>query len=173
MDTSYKSNQRTTKLCHGIYVVTIFLYCSLNVDMSCSLYIGYINGLMVHNWTIKYHHAGSSLVGVFCVIIYFTQSEFMMTSSNGNIFRVAGQSSVYSPHIGQWRGALMFSLNKRLSKQWWGWRFETPSRPLWHYCNVGGCGTVGGVWDMGPIPLIWANFNARMDNQLHPSLNVK
>ena len=25
--------------------------------------------------------------------------------------------------------------NKRLSKQSWGWWFETPSRPLWHHCN--------------------------------------
>ena len=27
-------------------------------------------------------------------------------------------------------------LNKRLSKQSWGWWFETPSCPLWHHCNV-------------------------------------
>ena len=27
-------------------------------------------------------------------------------------------------------------LNKRLSKQSWGWWFETPLRPLWHHCNV-------------------------------------
>ena len=27
-------------------------------------------------------------------------------------------------------------LNKRVSKQWWGWCFETPSRPLWRHCNV-------------------------------------
>ena len=27
-------------------------------------------------------------------------------------------------------------LNKRLSKQWWGWLFETPSRPLWRQCNA-------------------------------------
>ena len=27
-------------------------------------------------------------------------------------------------------------LNKRLSKQLWGWWFETPSRPLWRHCNV-------------------------------------
>ena len=27
-------------------------------------------------------------------------------------------------------------LNKRLSKQWWGWWLETPSRPSWRYCNV-------------------------------------
>ena len=44
---------------------------------------------------------------------------------------------VNSPHKGQWRGALMFSLicNKLLSKQSWGWWFETPSRPLWRHCS--------------------------------------
>ena len=26
--------------------------------------------------------------------------------------------------------------NKRLSKQWWGWWFETLSRPLWRHCNA-------------------------------------
>ena len=31
--------------------------------------------------------------------------------------------------------------NKRLSKQWWGWWFETPSSPLWrHFNEFGGCG---------------------------------
>ena len=28
--------------------------------------------------------------------------------------------------------------NKGLSKQSWGWWFETPSRPLWRHCNVTG-----------------------------------
>ena len=27
-------------------------------------------------------------------------------------------------------------LNKRLSKQSWGWWFETLSRQLWRHCNV-------------------------------------
>ena len=49
------------------------------------------------------------------------------------------RSPVNSPHIGQWRGALMLSLicalNKRLSKQSWGWWFETPSRSLWRHCS--------------------------------------
>ena len=27
-------------------------------------------------------------------------------------------------------------LNKRLSKQWWGWWYAMPSSPLWHHCNV-------------------------------------
>ena len=26
-------------------------------------------------------------------------------------------------------------LNERLSKQWWGWRFGTPSWPLWRHCH--------------------------------------
>ena len=56
----------------------------------------------------------------------------MMTSSNGDIFRIAdplcGEFTGHRwipPHKGQWRGALMFSLiyalNKRLSKQSWVW----------------------------------------------------
>ena len=42
-------------------------------------------------------------------------------------------------HKGQRRGAfdVLFDLrlNKRLSKQSWGWWFETQSRPLWRHCN--------------------------------------
>ena len=47
---------------------------------------------------------------------------------------------VNSPHKSQWRGALMFSLicalNKRSSKQPWGWWFETSSRSLWRHCKA-------------------------------------
>ena len=47
------------------------------------------------------------------------------------------------PYKSQWRGALMFSLictwtyvvNKRLSKQWWSWWLNMPSRSLWRHCN--------------------------------------
>ena len=49
------------------------------------------------------------------------------------------RSPVNSPHKGQWHGALMcfdLRLNKQLSKQSWGWWFETPSHPLWCHCNV-------------------------------------
>ena len=38
------------------------------------------------------------------------QVAYMMTSSNGNIFRVTGHLRGNSPYKGQWRGALMFSL---------------------------------------------------------------
>ena len=30
---------------------------------------------------------------------------------------------------------VFFGMNKRLSKQSWGWWFETPSRSLWRHCN--------------------------------------
>ena len=48
------------------------------------------------------------------------------------------RSPVNSLHKGQWRGALMFSWSapKRLSKQWWGWLFETPSCLLWRHRNA-------------------------------------
>ena len=49
------------------------------------------------------------------------------------------RSPVNSPHKGQWRGALMFSLIcvwiNGLSKQSWGWWFETPSGSLWRHSN--------------------------------------
>ena len=74
---------------------------------------------------------------------YVSVWKVMVTSSNRRIFALlaicAGihWSLMNSPHKGQWRGALMIcALNKRLSKQWWGWWFETPSRSLWRHCNV-------------------------------------
>ena len=33
--------------------------------------------------------------------------------------------------------------NKRLSKQTWGWWFETPSRPLWRHRNDNECTSIG------------------------------
>ena len=70
----------------------------------------------------------------------------MMPSSNGNIFRVTG------PLCGEFTGHrwipaqrpvtrsfdVFFDLRltERLSKQSWGWWFETPSRQLWSHSNV-------------------------------------
>ena len=70
----------------------------------------------------------------------------MMTSSNGNIFRVTG------PLCGEFTGPgefptqrpvtrsfnVFFDLRfiKPLSKQWWGWWFETLLWSLWRRCNV-------------------------------------
>ena len=53
------------------------------------------------------------------------------------------RSPVNSPHKGQWRGALIFSLNWAWTNEWMGkqsrrWWFETPSRSLWRHCNASG-----------------------------------
>ena len=73
-------------------------------------------------------------------------NKLMMTSSNGNIFRVTG------PLCGEFTGHGEFPaqrpvtrsfdvffnlrLNKRLSKQPPGWWFETPLWSLWRQCNI-------------------------------------
>ena len=69
----------------------------------------------------------------------------MMTSSNGNIFHVTGLCAENSPVTGEFSAerpvtrsfAVFFDLclNKRLSKQSWGWWSETPSCSLWRHCN--------------------------------------
>ena len=75
-----------------------------------------------------------------------TARRTMKTSSNGNIFRVTG------PLCGEFTGPGEFPaqrpvtrsfdvffdlrLNKRLSKQSWGWWFETPPWSLWRQCNA-------------------------------------
>ena len=70
----------------------------------------------------------------------------MMTSSNGNIFRITGPLWGEFTYPGEFpaqrpvtRSFDVFfdlRLNKRLSKQPWGWWFETPSCPLWRHCNA-------------------------------------
>ena len=73
------------------------------------------------------------------------QHSIMMTSSNGNIFRVTG------PLCGEFTGPGEFPtqrpvtrsfdvffdlrLNNRLSKHSWGWWFETLSCSLWRHRN--------------------------------------
>ena len=60
---------------------------------------------------------------------------------NGNIFRVTGHLCGEFTGDGRpvtWSFDEFFELhlNKRLSKQLWGWSFEIPSHPLWCHCNV-------------------------------------
>ena len=75
----------------------------------------------------------------------------MMTSSNGNIFRVTGHlcgeftDLRWIPHTKASDAELwwfLWSANKRLIKQWRGWWLETLSRPLWRHHN----GVSGSLW---------------------------
>ena len=70
---------------------------------------------------------------------------FMMTSSNGNIFRVTGslcgeftgpgEFPTQRPVTRSFDVFFDLRLNKRLSKQPWGWWFEKLSWSLWRQCN--------------------------------------
>ena len=70
-----------------------------------------------------------------------------MTSSNGNLFRVTGHLCGEIPGHGEFPTqrpvtrsfdvSFDLRINKWLSKQWWSWWFETPSRPLWRHSNAG------------------------------------
>ena len=69
----------------------------------------------------------------------------MMTSSNWNIFRVTGHLCVeftgprwipaQRPVTRSFDVFFDLRLNKRLSKQPWGWWFETPAWSLWRHRN--------------------------------------
>ena len=107
-------------------------------------------------WTDSFDQQSSKIaftvIGVQCNVINFVVVNMladglapMMTSSNGNIFRVTG------PLCGEFTGPgefptqrpvtrsfdVFFDLrvNKRLSKQSRGWWFETPASSLWRHCN--------------------------------------
>ena len=94
-----------------------------------------------------YHRSGKVRWSRRNIVQGWLPSEYsMMTSSNGNIFRVTG------PLCGEFTGPGEFPtqrpvtrsfdvffdlrLNKRLSKQPWGWWFETPSWSLWRHRNA-------------------------------------
>ena len=80
------------------------------------------------------------------IIASLTHDALMMTSSNGCIFRVTshlcGEFTVprWIPRTKASDAELWYFFDLRpskcLSKQSWGWWFETPSCPLWRQCNV-------------------------------------
>ena len=99
-----------------------------------------------------------------------------MTSSNGNIFRVTGhlcgeftgprwipRTKAQGPVTPRFDVFFDLRLNKRLSKQSWGWWFETLSRPLWRHRNImpqSSPGLVHCHWDnrkVAPIAINWLN----------------
>ena len=105
-----------------ILIILFFIYLIFQILYSSNVYFGPSTAI----------EAGKKLL------------VFMMTSLNGNIFCGTG------PLCGEFTGHWWFPLtkasdadlwcffylrpNKRLSKQSWGWWFETPARSLWRHC---------------------------------------
>ena len=145
-----KNLKKGTKLkfTHSKYLLNLLFKCK-NVLLRWRAHETYIK-------IRKYHRLWIALENVWGVRGRYIQMHFcewfffilinMMTSSNGNIFRVTG------PLCGEFTGPGEFPtqrpvtrsfdvffdlhLNKRLSKQPWAWWFETPSWSFWRQCNV-------------------------------------
>ena len=131
-----------------MYLFISIWYLSICDFFSC---FPYFSSQVVFLYT-KYHGIFFSLDVVFTLSIACARMERdcsrcnnMMTSSNGNIFRVTGHLCGEFTGPGEFltqrpvtRSFDVFfdlRLNKRLSKQTWGWWFETSSWSLWRQCN--------------------------------------
>ena len=157
----YKENYRPVSIHSMLSKVFEKVYCKQMVSYFNDIFSKFLSGLrkkcgcqstllrMVENW--KSAIEAGELVGTVVIglskacdsLLHLLLTANMMTSSNGNIFRVT------SPLCREFTGhrwiprtkasdALMFSLiclNKQLWKQSWGWWFETPSLSLWRHCN--------------------------------------
>ena len=106
------------------------------------------------------------------IVCVFNDCSHMMTSPNGDIFRVTGPLCGEFTSPGEFHAQrpvtrsfdVFFDLrlNKRLSKQPWGWWFEMSSCSLWSYCNDHAKFATGrqiAVWRIKQIakgaPVIW------------------
>ena len=118
----------------------------LKLTTGVNLYpAGFISGNL---YCILHHFAKSRLHWGWKLPLQKTGTYFLTwwRHQNGSIFRVTG------PLCGELTGSgeypaqrpvtqsfdVFFDLrpNKRLSKQPWGWWFQTPSWSLWRHCNV-------------------------------------
>ena len=104
-------------------------------------------------------------------------TQFMMTSSNGNIFRVTdhlcgeftgpGQFPTQRPVTRSFDVYFDLRPNKWLSKQSWGWWFETLSCSLWRHRNV--C-----AYFMGWTVYLYAYIDAHTCNlYLYPHSGIR
>ena len=68
-----------------------------------------------------------------------------------------GQFTVQRPVTRSFDVFFDLRLNEPLSKQWWGWWFETLSRPLWRYGNAENKGAYTLVRFLAPFVIITAD----------------
>ena len=112
-----------------------FILCHGWFQMSCN---------MCQYYGIKWQH---SIMRANCgrCANMFLNPDIMMTSSNGNIFRVTdplcgeftgpGEFPTQRPVTRSFDVFFDLRLNIRLSKHTRGWWFETQSWSLWRHCN--------------------------------------
>ena len=136
-----KRNTISTTFLHlfpnDIWFKVIFAMIADDINSSCSLWnaIGDVVCLTDLHYTGWLWMTAAADITVWARLGCSAHS--MMTSSDGNIFRVTG-------HLcGEFNGYRWIPSKKAcdaefwcfLWQQWWCWWFETPSCPLWRHCN--------------------------------------
>ena len=109
--------------------------------------------LLIYYYIITYFYVMNSIIlnhifysSYWKATFFASKSYPMITSSNGNIFRVTGhlcgaftgpgEFPAQRPVTRSFDVFFDLRLNKRLSKQSWGWWFETLPCSLWRHHNV-------------------------------------
>ena len=144
--------------CSEIWSKYNFSFKKMNLKTSLAKCLAFCLGLImstVNDWIdpcLVDRETDRWLIDRLIAVLFFTVSHdfhmesSIMTSSNGNISALLAFYAGNSPVTGEFhtkrpvtRSFDVFfdlRLNKPLSKQSWGWWFETLSRPLWRHCNV-------------------------------------
>ena len=135
--------------CNGLHYMWWIWMCSLYDMVACDITFISNNHLHVSYW-IDLRKSKKKCIFLFYIVSHKWTgigrlSSYMMTSSNGNIFRVTGICAGNSPVSGEFPALrpvtrsfdVFFDLrqNKRLRKQSWSWWFEKLSCPLWRHRN--------------------------------------
>ena len=104
-------------------------------NLSREIWVGYCAMVLTRSW---WHH----LMETFSVLLDICAGNKPIT----------GEFPAQRPVTRSFDVIFDPGLNKRLSKQSWGWWFETPSRSLWRHCD-GKCNTLfcmlATVWTSG------------------------
>ena len=98
--------------------------------------------IMLYEYSISQYHL--NYLYIFRHAFYMCRDDVtdQMEIFSALLALCAGNSQVTGEFPTQrpvtWSFVVFFNLrlNKRLSKQSWGWSFETPSHPLWRHCNM-------------------------------------
>ena len=112
----------------AIHLNMSILYEQYKLTIIC-FYRDKIGSYCRHLSTVRWENDGSSLWPIRTWRHRVTQAGYWP------LVRGIHRSPVISPYRGQWRGALMFTFNKGLSKQPRCWWFETPTRSSWCHRN--------------------------------------
>ena len=136
--------QVTMSIIHGTHSIADRLPVSVDADVGC-------NQACLYIWKSLMHHCHMKHVTVCDSYLWPRNIDrtHIMTSSNGNIFRVTGplcweftghwwiplESPSQRPVTRSFDVFFDLRLNKRLSKQSRRWWFGTPQRSLWRHGN--------------------------------------